>query len=152
MIGIFNRSHYEDVIVPRVHGTIGKKEWMARYDMINDFERMLSANGVVILKFFLHISRDEQKNRLEERLTNETKNWKFRKEDLDDRELWGEYTKAYKGVLQHTSTREAPWFVVPADDKDVRNLLISRTIADTLDDLELEYPRADKKILKLEVS
>jgi PPK2 family polyphosphate:nucleotide phosphotransferase len=152
MIGIFNRSHYEDVIVPRVHGMIDKKEWTARFDMINDFERMLSANGVVILKFFLHISRDEQKERLEERLTDETKNWKFRKEDLDDRALWDDYTKAYKGVLEHTSTKEAPWFIVPADDKGIRNLLISRAIADTLDDLDLEYPRADKKVLKLEVS
>jgi PPK2 family polyphosphate:nucleotide phosphotransferase len=152
MIGIFNRSHYEDVIVPRVHGDIDKKEWTARYEMINEFERMLARNGVVVLKFFLHISRDEQKERLEERLTNETKNWKFRKEDLDDRELWDEYTKAYKGVLENTSTKDAPWYIVPADDKDVRDLLIARTIADTLDDLDLKYPRADKKLLTLDIT
>jgi PPK2 family polyphosphate:nucleotide phosphotransferase len=151
MIGIFNRSHYEDVIVPRVHGDIDKKEWTKRFRMINDFEWMLSKNGVVILKFFLHISRDEQKERLEDRLTDKTKNWKFRKEDLDDRELWDEYTKAYKGVLENTSTDEAPWFIVPADDKDVRNLLISKTIADTLEGLDLEYPRADKELLKLHI-
>ena len=151
MIGIFNRSHYEDVIVPRVHGTIDKKEWTARYEAINDFERMLAASGVVILKFFLHVSRDEQKKRLEERLEDKTKNWKFRKEDLDDRERWDEFTKAYKSVLQNTSTDEAPWFIVPADDKDVRDLLVARTIGDALEDLDLEYPRADKKILKLDI-
>ena len=152
MIGIFNRSHYEDVIVPRVHGMIGKKEWTARYRMINDFERLLVESGVIVLKFFLHISHAEQKQRLEERLEDKTKNWKFRKEDLDDRELWDEFTKAYKGMLEHTSTDEAPWYVVPADDKDVRNLLIARTIADKLEDLKLKYPRADKKILALEVT
>lgn len=151
MIGIFNRSHYEDVLVPRVHGTLKKREWLARYDRINDFEQLLDESGVVILKFMLHVSRDEQKARLEERLTDRTKNWKFRAGDLDDRALWDEYSKAYKGLLEHTSTDHAPWYVVPSDEKDVRDLLVARTIADTLDDLDLEYPRAPKDVLGLKV-
>ena len=151
MIGIFNRSHYEDIIVPRVHGLLRKKEWSARYDQINDFERMLAANGVVILKFMLHISRAEQKRRLEERLTDATKNWKFRVGDLDDRRKWGAFTKAYRGILSHTSTDWAPWFIVPADNKDVRDWLISRTIADTLEDLKLRYPPADPEIVGIKV-
>jgi PPK2 family polyphosphate:nucleotide phosphotransferase len=151
MIGIFNRSHYEDIIVPRVHGRLKKKEWSARYDHINDFERMLAANGVVILKFMLHISHDEQKQRLEERLTDATKNWKFRVGDLDDRRKWDAFTKAYHGILANTSTEWAPWYIVPADDKDVRNWLVSRTIADTLEDLKLRYPPADPEIVGLKI-
>jgi PPK2 family polyphosphate:nucleotide phosphotransferase len=151
MIGIFNRSHYEDIIVPRVHGTMRKKEWSARYDQINDFERMLSANGVVILKFMLHISRAEQKRRLEGRLTDPSKNWKFRAGDLDDRRQWKAFTKAYHGVLANTSTTWAPWFIVPADDKAVRDWLISRTIADTLENLKLRYPPPDPSVAGLKI-
>jgi PPK2 family polyphosphate:nucleotide phosphotransferase len=151
MIGIFNRSHYEDVIVPRVHGSITKKEWTARYDQINDFEKMLSENGTVILKFMLHISHDEQKRRLLDRLTDETKNWKFRVGDLEDRAKWDDFTKAYEAMLAHTSTKEAPWYIVPADDKGVRNFLIARTIADALEDLDLRYPPADPAVLKVKI-
>ena len=151
MIGIFNRSHYEDILVPRVHELVPKKVWTARYEQINEFERMLAANGVVILKFMLHISRAEQKERLTERLTDETKNWKFSAGDLDERKLWGAYTKAYRGILDNTSTDWAPWYVVPADDKDVRDLLVARTIADTLEDLDLEYPKADPSLLRLAI-
>jgi PPK2 family polyphosphate:nucleotide phosphotransferase len=151
MIGIFNRSHYEDILVPRVHGLVPKKVWSARYEQINDFERMLVANDVVILKFMLHISRDEQRKRLTERLTDETKNWKFRAGDLDDRKLWDDFTKAYRGILANTSTEWAPWYVVPADDKDVRDLLIARTIADALDSLGLRYPKADPSVVGLEI-
>jgi PPK2 family polyphosphate:nucleotide phosphotransferase len=151
MIGIFNRSHYEDILVPRVHDLVPKKVWSARYEQINDFERMLTANHVVILKFMLHISRDEQKRRLAERLSDESKNWKFRAGDLDDRKLWDEFTKAYRGILANTSTEDAPWYIVPADDKDVRDLLISRTIADTLDSLGLRYPKADPSVVGLEI-
>jgi PPK2 family polyphosphate:nucleotide phosphotransferase len=151
MIGIFNRSHYEDILVPRVHKLVEKKIWSERYDQINDFERMLSENDVVILKFLLHISRDEQKKRLEERLTDEKKNWKFREGDLDDRALWDEFTKAYHGVLTHTSTKWAPWYVVPADDKEVRDYLVARTIADRMDKLGLRYPTADKSIVGLKI-
>jgi PPK2 family polyphosphate:nucleotide phosphotransferase len=151
MIGIFNRSHYEDILVPRVHKLVPKKVWSDRYDQINDFERMLSENNVVVLKFLLHISRDEQKKRLEERLTDEKKNWKFRVGDLDDRALWDEFTKAYHGILTHTSTKWAPWYVVPADDKDVRDYLVARTIADQLDKLDLRYPPADQSIVGLKI-
>ena len=151
MIGIFNRSHYEDVIVPRVHGSITKKEWTTRYDQINEFEKMLSENGTVILKFMLHISHDEQKRRLMDRLTDETKNWKFRVGDLEDRAKWDDFTKAYEAALRHTSTKHAPWYIVPADDKDVRDFLVARTIADALDDLDLRYPPADPAVLKVKI-
>jgi len=147
MIGIFNRSHYEDVIVPRVRGSITKKVCSARYDQINDFEAMLVENGTVILKFMLHISRDEQKRRLLERLTDETKNWKFRIGDLEDRAKWDDFTKAYEAALRHTSTKRAPWYIVPADDNDVRDWLVARRIADTLEKLDLRYPRADPAVL-----
>ena len=151
MIGIFNRSHYEDILVPRVHGTLPKKVWSARHAQVNAFEAMLAANNVVILKFLLHISRDEQKRRLADRLTDREKNWKFRTEDLDDRKLWSEYTKAYRGVLANTHTTDAPWYVVPADDKDVRNLLIARTIAERLAGLHLRYPPKDPSLAGLKV-
>jgi PPK2 family polyphosphate:nucleotide phosphotransferase len=151
MIGIFNRSHYEDILVPRVHGLVSKKTWTARYEQINDFERMLAANGVVILKFMLHVSRDEQKKRLLERLEDPEKNWKFRVGDLDDRARWDDFTKAYRGVLSHTSTEWAPWYVVPADDKDVRDYLVSRTIADRLKKLRLRYPPADPKVVGIKI-
>lgn len=151
MIGIFNRSHYEDVLVPRVHGSIHKKEWTARYEQINDFERMLAHHGVVILKFFLHISRDEQKARLRARLEEPDKNWKFRAGDLDDRRKWDEFSRAYRGALKHTSTPWAPWYVVPADDKDVRDWLIARTIADTMAGMKLRFPRADPAVVGLEI-
>jgi PPK2 family polyphosphate:nucleotide phosphotransferase len=151
MIGIFNRSHYEDILVPRVHGTLPRKVWSARYDQINEFERMLAANGVVQLKFMLHVSRDEQKQRLIERLTDPTKNWKFREGDLEDRERWDEFTKAYRGVLSHTSTEWAPWYIVPADDKKARNLLVARTIADRLEALDLRYPEADSSIVGITI-
>lgn len=149
MIGIFNRSHYEDVIVPKVHGSITKKVCAARYNQINDFEEMLRANGTIILKFMLHISRKEQKRRLLERLSDETKNWKFRAGDIDDREKWDDFTTAYEAALRHTSTKWAPWHVVPADDKDVRDWLIARTIADAMEKLDLRYPPADPAVLKL---
>lgn len=151
MIGIFNRSQYEDVLVPRVHGALTLRQAEARLDEINDFERMLALNGTVILKFLLHISRREQRKRLEERLRDPTKNWKFRVGDLDDRARWTEYTRAYRLVLGRTSTRWAPWFVVPADDKDVRNWLVAETIADTLAGLGLRYPRASRDVLRIKI-
>jgi PPK2 family polyphosphate:nucleotide phosphotransferase len=151
IIGIFNRSHYEDVIVPRVHKSITKKVWSARYDQINEFERMLAENSVVILKFFLHISRAEQKKRLEERLEDKKKNWKFRAGDLDDRALWTEYTAAYRDAIAKCSTSWAPWYIVPADDEDARDLLVARAIADRLDELDLKYPPLDTKLRDLEI-
>ena len=151
LIGIFNRSHYEDVIVPRVRKLVPRKIWSARYDQINEFERMLSANSVVILKFFLHVSRDEQKKRLKERLDDRKKNWKFRAGDLDDRALWPEYTAAYRDAIAKCSTDWAPWYIVPADDEDARDLLVSKKIADTLDDLDLSYPPLDPSLESLKI-
>jgi PPK2 family polyphosphate:nucleotide phosphotransferase len=146
MIGIFNRSHYEDVIVPRVHGTITRRVWTARYRAINDFERMLTENGVVILKFFLHISKSEQKQRLQERLEDPEKNWKYNPEDLETRSRWNVYTAAFRDAIRSCSTSWAPWYVVPADNERVRDLLVAKTIADTLDGLKLRYPRASAEI------
>jgi PPK2 family polyphosphate:nucleotide phosphotransferase len=151
MIGIFNRSHYEDVIVPRVHKTVASKVISRRYDQINDFERMLVQNSVVILKFFLHVSRDEQKKRLKERLEDRRKNWKFRPGDLDDRALWSDYTRAYRDAIANCSTKWARWYIVPADDEDVRDLFVARTIADTLDGLDLRYPPLDPKLRRLKI-
>jgi PPK2 family polyphosphate:nucleotide phosphotransferase len=151
MIGIFNRSQYEDVIVPRVRGSMTAREAVARLAEISGFERMLAAQGTVILKFFLHISRDEQRERLQDRLTDPTKNWKFNAGDLDDRARWADYTRVYRQMLTHSSTAWAPWFVVPADDKDVRNWLIAETVAETLAGLGLRYPRAGKAVRALRV-
>jgi polyphosphate kinase 2 (PPK2 family) len=151
MFGIFNRSHYEDILVPRVRDLLPKKVWSARYEQINEFERMLTANGVVILKFMLHVSRDEQKKRLNERLDDPTKNWKFQLSDLEDRARWDDFTKAYRGVLSHTSTEWARWHVVPADDKPVRDYLVARTIADRLQKLHLRYPPPDPAIVGVKI-
>jgi PPK2 family polyphosphate:nucleotide phosphotransferase len=151
MIGIFNRSQYEDVIVPRVHDLLPKRVLEKRYDQINAFERMLTENSVVILKFFLHISRDEQRKRLQERIDDPQKNWKFQLGDLEDRSRWNAFTKAYHAMLRKTSTRWAPWYIVPANDKKVRNYLISKTIATTLKALKLRYPPPNPDIVGLEV-
>ena len=112
---------------------------------------MLTTNNVAMLKFVLHVSRDEQKRRLEERLSNKDKNWKFRAGDLDDRALWPEFTKAYRGLLEHTSTKYAPWFIVPADDKAIRDYLVAKQIADTLESLKLRYPPGDPSVVGLKV-
>lgn len=151
MIGIFNRSHYEDVIVPRVHKLIPKKALSERFGHINDFERMLARNSVVILKFFLHVSRGEQKTRLIERLEDRKKNWKFRAGDLDDRALWDDYTKAYRDAIARCSTSWARWHIVPADNEHARNLLVAGKIADTLDALDLRYPPLDPKLRGLKI-
>lgn len=151
MIGIFNRSHYEDVIVPRVHKLVPKRVWSERFEQINDFEQMLTENSVVVLKFFLHVSRDEQKKRLVERLKDRKKNWKFRAGDLDDRALWTDYTAAYRDAIAKCSTDRAPWYIVPADDEDARDLLVARKIADALDDLDLEYPALDPAVRGIEI-
>ncbi len=148
MITVFNRSHYEDVLVVRVHGLVPEAAWRARYDQINCFEAMLAANGYAIVKFFLHVSRAEQRERLEARLDDPAKNWKFRAGDLEERAKWDDYTKAYQDMLSRCSTEAAPWFVVPADSKPMRDLLIAETIRDTLDGMQLEYPPADPAVLQ----
>ncbi len=137
---IFNRSHYEDVLIVRVHDWIDEAECQRRYQQINDFERMLSETGTTIIKCFLHISREEQKLRLQERLQTPTKHWKFNPRDLDERALWPRYMQAYQQALRATSTPEAPWYVVPADSKTNRNLLISRILLETMNRLPLAYP------------
>lgn len=152
MIGIFNRSHYEDVIAVRVKRLAPASVWRARYEQINNFEKMLSANGVTILKFFLHVSRAEQKERLIDRLDDPTENWKFRVGDLDDRRRWGAFTSAYRDALTRCSTGWAPWYVVPADSKTARNYLITRTLNRTLAGLRLRYPKAAPEVLRLKPS
>ncbi len=143
MIGVFNRSHYEDVLVVRVHSLAPADEIEQRYDQINDFERHLSENHVTILKFFLHISKDEQKERLQDRLDDPSKHWKFNPRDLEEREHWDDYQDAVEIALSRCSTRHAPWFVIPADRKWYRNAVIARIIRRTLEDLDPQYPTTD---------
>ena len=149
MIGIFNRSHYEDILAVRVHKLAPRKVWKQRYEQINEFERTLTQNGVTILKFFLHVSKEEQRVRLCERLTDEAKNWKFQAADLDERELWDGYTGAYVDVFRKCSTKFAPWFIVPADRKHARDYLVLEKIVSTLERMNPTYPEADPKALKL---
>ena len=152
IIGIFNRSHYEDVIAVRVKKLAPEKVWRARFDQINNFERMLAANDVVILKFFLHVSKAEQRERLIDRLEDPHENWKFRAGDLDDRKLWPMFTAAYRDALSKCSTTWAPWYIVPADSKTARNYLITRTLVKTLEGLRLSYPKARPEVLALKGS
>jgi PPK2 family polyphosphate:nucleotide phosphotransferase len=147
MFAIFNRSQYEDVLVVRVHELVPETVWSQRFEQINAFEKMLTENGTVILKFFLHVSRDEQKERLRERVEDETKNWKFNAGDLDERKLWDSYTNAYQDALTKCSTSWAPWYVVPANSNKARNYLIAKRIVQSLEDLDLHYP-APKTDLK----
>ncbi len=140
MIGIFNRSHYEDVLIVRVHNLVPKKVWSARYDHINSFEELLVDSGVTILKFYLHVSKDEQKERLQARLEQPHKRWKFNPGDLKERALWDDYMQAYEAVFARCSTKAAPWYIVPANKKWYRNLIISETIVKTLEDMELRFP------------
>jgi PPK2 family polyphosphate:nucleotide phosphotransferase len=142
-IVIFNRSHYEDVLVVRVHNLVSKAVWSKRYDHINNFERMLSDEGVTILKLYLHISKEEQKKRLLSRLNEPHKRWKFTRGDLDERKLWPEYMKAYEDALSKTSTDWAPWYVVPANRKWYRNWVISKVIVATLKGFNMHYPAAE---------
>lgn len=141
---IFNRSHYEDVIVPKVHKTIAAGILEQRYRQINDFERMLSENGTLILKFFLHISREEQKKRLMERMKDPEKYWKMDPADLAERKLWNRYQKAYVEAIERCSPRHAPWYVIPSDRKWVRNLAVSQIIVEALEALGMSYPKAKK--------
>ncbi|MGZ8257849.1 MAG: polyphosphate kinase 2 family protein [Methylotenera sp.] len=137
---IFNRSHYEDVLIVKVHDWIDDTECKRRYAQINDFERLLTETGTTIIKCFLHISKEEQKARMQERLDDSTKTWKFNPADLKERALWSQYMQAYEQAIKATSTDYAPWYVVPADSKTNRNLLISRLLLSTLKSLGLKYP------------
>lgn len=163
-IGIFNRSYYEEVLVVRVHPEMlqaqgiseklldDKTIWEDRYRSIVDLERHLHCNGTRIVKFFLHLSKEEQRKRFLERINEPEKNWKFSQGDLEERKLWSQYMKAYETCLNKTSTKHGPWYVVPADDKENARLIVSRIILDTLKDLKLSYPeltKAGRKELRL---
>lgn len=151
VIGIFNRSHYEDVLVVRVHKQIGDKEAHRRMRQIVDWEEMLAENGVVILKFFLHISHAEQTRRLAARLDDPNKQWKISESDFAERKLWPDYQRAYEDVLNRTSCKHAPWFVIPSDHKWYRNAAISKIIVDALENLHMKYPKPTVDIKKLKL-
>ena len=150
-IAIWNRSHYEDVLVARVHELVVEERWKKRYEHIRAFESMLVDEGTTILKFFLHISKDEQRERLQERIDDPKKRWKWNHGDLAERNLWNDYQKAYEDALSATSTEEAPWYVVPADRKWFRNLVVSQVLVDTLEGLDLAYPPAAEGIEGLKI-
>ncbi|MEM7288332.1 MAG: polyphosphate kinase 2 family protein [Actinomycetota bacterium] len=150
-ITIFNRSHYEDVLVVRVHDLVPEERWRKRYDHINAFEKMLADEGTTIIKIFLHISRAEQKERLQARLDEPHKNWKFSKGDLAERERWDDYQEAFREMLERTSTDWAPWYVIPANDKKFRNLVISTILVDTLKALDMDWPDAEEGLDEIEI-
>jgi PPK2 family polyphosphate:nucleotide phosphotransferase len=143
MINIFNRSHYEDVLIVRVKGLVPEAVWRPRYEAINQFEYALTMSGVIVIKFYLHISKDEQKRRLESRLTDPDKRWKFSSNDLKERVLWDDYQVAFEDAINSCSTPYAPWYVIPANKKWYRNLVVARTIADTLEVMDPRYPAAE---------
>jgi PPK2 family polyphosphate:nucleotide phosphotransferase len=141
-VGIFNRSHYEDVLVVRVHKLVSRSVTQLRYREINDWERMLSENGTTIVKLFLYIDKDEQRERLQARLDDPTKRWKFSEADLTERQLWDEYIRAYEDALSRCSTDWAPWYLIPANRKWFRNLAVAHILGDTLQELNPRYPKA----------
>lgn len=145
-IGIFNRSHYEDVLLTRVHKMISEKVETQRLNQINEFEELLVENGTTIRKFFLHISKDEQKKRLEARVRDPEKRWKFNAGDLEERQLWDDYMKQFEEVLSVTSTDVAPWYIVPANHKWYRNLVVADRVVDALEDMKLKCPAAPKGV------
>lgn len=143
MIGVFNRSHYEDVLVVRVHDFVPESVWRPRYDHINQFEKMLADSGTTILKFYLHISKKEQKERFQDRLDDPNKHWKFSREDLEKRKYWNDYMAAFEEMLFQCSTDWAPWHIIPANQKWYRNLAITRTIVETIKSLDPQYPSSE---------
>jgi PPK2 family polyphosphate:nucleotide phosphotransferase len=150
-IVIFNRSHYEDVLITRVHGWIDAAECRRRYAQIRDFERMLTETGTVLLKFFLHISAAEQKARLQARLADPSKHWKFDPQDLKERALWDDYQRAYGDAINATDADHAPWYVIPADSKTHRNLAIASIVLEHLEQMQLAYPDPHPEYLALEI-
>jgi len=158
-IGIFNRSYYEETLVVRVHpeilanqrlppALVTKDIWKERFQDIRGFERYLARNGVAILKFFLHISKEEQKKRFLERIEEPMKNWKFSENDVKEREHWDDYMEAYEDMIRNTATKAAPWYVVPADNKWFARIVVAAAVVDALDSLDLNYPKADDRKLK----
>jgi PPK2 family polyphosphate:nucleotide phosphotransferase len=146
---IFNRSHYEDVLVVRVHELVPWAVWSKRYDLINDFERMLVQNRTTILKFFLHISAKEQLSRFKQRLDDPSRHWKISESDYSERELWPKYIEAYEDAISLTSTKHAPWYIVPSNHKWFRNLAVSQIIADTMDEMGLKLPPTQVDIAEI---
>jgi len=160
---VFNRSHYENVLVSRVHPEyllnenlpeiesvedVPKDFWKRRFDQINDFEKHIAQNGTIVLKFFLHLSKDEQRQRLLRRLENPEHNWKFDAGDLNERDLWNDYQKYYEDAVQNTSKKHAPWYVIPADDKGVARYLVARTIYDVLKEYDIKEPEVNEDVIK----
>jgi len=143
MIGVFNRSHYEDVLVVRVHDIVPESTWRPRYETINQFEKHLTESGTTILKFFLHISKQEQKERFQDRLDRTEKHWKFDHEDLEKRKEWDDYQTAFQDMLNFCTTDHAPWHVIPADQKWYRNVAIARVMVDTLKRMNPQYPESE---------
>jgi PPK2 family polyphosphate:nucleotide phosphotransferase len=148
-IGIFNRSHYEDVLVVRVHNLVPKDVWSKRYDQINEFEETLHDNNVKILKFFLHISKDEQRKRFQQRIDDPDRRWKISEADFAERKFWDEYTAAYEAALAKCSTDYAPWYVIPSNKKWFRNLAVSHIIMETLEDMHMKFPPPTVDVKKL---
>ncbi|MBD0300942.1 MAG: polyphosphate kinase 2 family protein [Tolypothrix sp. T3-bin4] len=148
-LAIFNRSHYEDVLIVRVRKLVSEDVWRERYHSINEFESMLTLSKITVIKFFLHISKDEQKRRLESRLEDPNKHWKFSRNDLAERMLWDEYQAAFEDAINNCSTQHAPWYVVPANKKWYRNLVVARTIADTLEAMNPQYPAPEDGLEKI---
>jgi PPK2 family polyphosphate:nucleotide phosphotransferase len=148
-VAIFNRSHYEDVLVTRVHKLVDKPTWTARYSRIRDFELELSESGTLILKFFLHISKEEQLARFAERLEDPARNWKISESDYSERELWDDYIAAFEDAIDATSTPEAPWYVIPANHKWFRNLAVSQIVADTMEELGMAFPEPAVDLAKI---
>jgi len=151
-ITIFNRSHYEDVLITAVHGWIDHEESIRRYAQIRDFERMLTETGTIILKFFLHISKNEQKVRLEERLADPQKHWKFDPQDIAERAYWDEYQRTYEKVIRATDCDHAPWYIVPSDSKTQRNLVIASIVSEKLESMKLRYPPGNLDYSKIKVT
>lgn len=151
-VGVFNRSHYEEVLVVRVDKLVPKDVWTARYEQINAFERGLDANGIRVVKFLLHISKDEQRQRLQQRLDDPTKLWKFDPQDLEKRKQWDDYREAFEDAVAKCSTREAPWYVIPANRKWYRNYAIARILVETFEELSLRWPKAKVDPRKIRIS
>jgi PPK2 family polyphosphate:nucleotide phosphotransferase len=145
-IVIFNRSHYEDVLVVRVHQLAPETIWRRRFDQINEFEKILSEEGTTILKFYLHISQDEQKKRLEQRRDDPRKRWKLSSADIKERQLWDDYQRAYEEMLSRTSTSWAPWMIVPSNHKNTRNLIVATALVQALENLKMSYPQPSEDI------
>jgi PPK2 family polyphosphate:nucleotide phosphotransferase len=150
-IGVFNRSHYEAVLIERVNKIVPEKIWRKRYEQIVDFERMLEENNVVVLKFFLYVSKKEQAERFKERLKNPCKNWKFSRDDLAVRKSWDDYMEAYEDMLNATSQKSAPWHIVPADRKWVRDYIVTAAVVRALEELKMKWPKPTEDLSKIKI-